>query len=161
MAITRYSKRPARLGRETGRCFITTTLKGDDMDNIPDAAQITPDLSHSLTDSDPLTARALNLSMSLHEQTNLPMRGLAAPLQRLIGNLALDDDDKCEAFIRLMRLIDHADDDDKCMITSLAIECAYAQTANHRHSLQEYLADLGNQSHEYADLEALITKEGR
>ena len=83
------------------------------------------------------------------------------PLLRLICNLTLDDDDKAEAFIAIIRLIDLADDDDKCVITSLIVDFAYAYTTNHRHSQQEYLSDMANRSEDFAQLVAAIPQRRR
>jgi hypothetical protein len=76
------------------------------------------------------------------------------PLENLVLTLVLGDDEKCEALIAIVRLIDMADDNDKCLITALTIEYAYSHTTNHRAGLTEYLTNLINQSSEYAQLVA-------
>ena len=135
---------------------------------------------------DPLTVRALNswLPDFLHvgepkqasvkstneqaaieqptgEHDGLDSHDLEGPLQHLVCELTLDDDDRCEAFIAIMRLIDMADDDDKCLITALAIDFAYTYTTNSRHSLHEYLSDMGNRSADFAQLVAAIPNRRR
>ena len=127
----------------------------------------------------PLTPRAINrwlsefLGVDKPEQTHVESAStrpaikstafdghdLEGPLQRIICNLALDDDWKCEAFIRLIRLIDLVDDDARCVITSLVIDFAYASTTNHRDSLKEYLTELSNdESGEYAGIEDVMSE---
>jgi hypothetical protein len=205
------------LAERAAHASITRTLKGDDMNNIPD----NDDSRHIVTASDiagfantldairhnedipeaerlqlsraldsiadladainPLTPRAINhwLPEFLHvgkqqtasvensneqpaieqpavDSTAFDGHAFEGPLMRLVCNLTLDDDDKSEAFIAIIRLIDLADDDDKCVITSLIVDFAYAYTTNHRDSLQEYLSDMENRSTDFAQLVAAI-----
>lgn len=72
----------------------------------------------------------------------IPLELIEGPLQTIVNTLVLNNDDKCKSLIRLLRLIETADDDDKSMVISTAIEYAYGYTRHHYDCYQQFLEEL-------------------